>query len=216
MPYRSAVIVAVLLAALAPANGEATTRMSFSIAKSFHPESDRNYSTVHPGFGATGRLAGEWLRWRAGSVRHSHSRLGPYAGVAATWQVLGNWRLGLSAGLVGNYPRGRWVRRGVVPIAQWKDRDRNLVWEFGFARAERVTFVGLSVQIPFSGLAAMTGGSNSSSAFPCRCRPTATSRNHRPALRGEQALLAPWRSNARNRRPTRPALGSLSIRDLRP
>ena len=58
MSYRSAMIVAVLLAALAPANGEATTRMSFSIAKSFHPESDRNYSTVHPGFGATGRLAG--------------------------------------------------------------------------------------------------------------------------------------------------------------
>ena len=148
MSYRPAVVVAVLLAAPAPADGEATTRMSFSIAKSFHPESDRNYSTVHPGFGATGRLVGEWLRWRAGLVWHSHSRFGPYTGVAATWQVLGNWRLGLSAGIVGNYPRGRWVRRGVVPIAQWKDRDRNLAWEFGFARAERVTFVGLSVQIP--------------------------------------------------------------------
>ena len=155
MSYRSAVAGAVLLAALAPANGEATTRMSFSIAKSFHPETDRNYSTVHPGSGATGRLVGEWLRWRAGLVWHSHSRLGPYTGVAATWQVLENWRLGLSAGIVGNYPRGRWVRRGVVPIAQWKDGDRNLVWEFALARAERVTFVGLSVQIPFSGLAAL-------------------------------------------------------------
>ena len=66
-----------------------------------------------------------------------------------------NWRLGLSAGIVGNYPRGRWVRRGVVPIAQWNDRDRNLVWEFGFARAEGATFVGLGVQIPFSKLAAL-------------------------------------------------------------
>ena len=147
MSYRSAVVAAVLLVAPAPANGEATTRISFSIAKSSHPKSDSDYSTVHPGFGATGRLVGEWLRWRAGFVWHSHSRLGPYTGVAATWPVLGNWRLGLSAGIVGNYPRGRWVRRGVVPVAQWKDPDRNLVWELGLARAERVTFVGLSVQI---------------------------------------------------------------------
>ena len=155
MSYRSAVVAAVLAAALAPSNGEATTRMSFSIAKSFHHESDRDYSTVHPGLGATGRLLGEWLRWRAGLVWHSHSRLGPYTGVAATWRVRENWRLGLTAGIVGNYPRGRWVRRGVVPIAQWNDRDRNLVWEFGFARAEGATFVGLGVQIPFSGLAAL-------------------------------------------------------------
>ena len=154
MSYRSAVVVAVLLAVLAPSNGEATTRMSFSIAKSFHPDSDRDYSTVHPGLGATGRLLGEWLRWRAGLVRHSHSRVGPYTGVSATWRVGRNWRLGLSAGIVGNYPRGRWVRRGVVPIAQWNDRDRNLVWEFGFARAEGATFIGLGVQIPFSKLAA--------------------------------------------------------------
>ena len=153
MPYRSVVLVAVLLAGLTPSSAEPTTRMSFSIAKSFHPESDSNYSTVHPGLGATGRLVGAWLRWRAGLVRHSHSRVGPYTGVAATWRVFRNWRLGLSAGIVGNYPRGRWVRRGVVPIAQWKDRDRNLVWEFGLARAERVTFVGLSVQVPISGLA---------------------------------------------------------------
>ena len=155
MTYRSAIALAVVLAGLAPTDGEATTRMSFSFAKSFHPESARDYSTGHPGLGATGRLVGEWLRWRAGLVRHSHSRFGPYGGVAATWQVSRNWRLGLSAGIVGNYPRGRWVRRGVVPITQWKDRDRNLVWEFALARAERVTCVGLSVQIPFSGLAAL-------------------------------------------------------------
>ena len=155
MSYRSIVVVAILGAGLVSANAEETIRMSFSFVKSFHPESDRNYSTGHPGFGATGPLVGEWLRWRAGLVRHSHSRVGPYGGVAATWQVLENWRLGLSAGIVGNYPRGRWVRRGVVPIAQWEDRDRNLVWEFAFARAERVTFVGLNVQIPLSELAAL-------------------------------------------------------------
>ena len=153
MPYRPAVVVAVLLVGLIPTSGEAATRMSFSIAKSFHPKSDRNYSTTHPGLGATGWLVGRWLRWRAGLVRHSHSRLGPYTGVAATWKVTESWRLGVSAGIVGNYPRGRWVRRGVVPIAQWKDRDRDLVWEFGLARAERVMFVGLSVQIPISVLA---------------------------------------------------------------
>ena len=147
---RSVLVVAALLAGLTPTSGEATTRLSFSLAKSFHPESARDYSTVHPGFGATGELVGEWLRWRTGLVWHSHSRLGPYAGVAVTWQVSGNWRVGLSAGIVGNYPRGRWVRRGVVPIAQWKDRERGLVWEFGLARAERVTFVGLGVQIPIS------------------------------------------------------------------
>ena len=152
MPYRSALVIVVLLACLTPTSSAGDTRMSFSIAKSFHPQSERDYSTVHPGLGATGRLVGGWLRWRAGLVRHSHTRVGPYGGIAATWPVLGNWRVGLSAGVVGNYPRGRWVRRGVVPVAQWTDRDRDLVWEFGLARAERVTFVGLSVQIPISAL----------------------------------------------------------------
>ena len=103
MTCRLAVVAAILLAGLTPINGEATTRLSFSIAKSFHPESDRDYTTVHPGFGATGPLVGEWLRWRTGLVRHSHSRWGPYPGVAATWQVTRSWRLGLSAGIVGNY-----------------------------------------------------------------------------------------------------------------
>ena len=92
----SAVAVALLLLALAPTGGEATTRTTFSIAKSLHPETERDYSTVHPGLGATGRLVGQWLRRRTGLVRHSHRRVGPYAGVAATWQVSGSWRLGLS------------------------------------------------------------------------------------------------------------------------
>ena len=150
MPFRSALRAAVLLAVLTPATVEATTRMSFSVSKSFHPGGDRDYSTTHPGLGATGPLVGEWLRWRAGVVRHSHTRVGPVAGVAATWKVSESWRLGLTAGLVGNYRHGRWVRRGVLPIAQWQDRDRDLVWEFAFGRNEQVTFVGVNLQVPFS------------------------------------------------------------------
>lgn len=153
--WRTVLSVAVLLAGLAPAGGEAATRMNLSIVKSFHPDSERDYSTVHPGLGATGPLVEPWLRWRAGLVRHSHAHLGPYAGLAATWRVAERWRVGLSAGIVGNYPRRAWVRRGSVPIVQWEDRDRGLVWEFGLARAEGVTVIGLSVQIPFS---AMTTG----------------------------------------------------------
>ena len=159
MASRSALVVVALLVGLVPAGGEATTRASFSIAKSFHPGSDRDYSTVHPAFGATGRLAGEWLRWRAGVVRHSHSRWGPFTGVAALWTVTESWRLGLSAGIVGNYPRGQWVRRGVVPIAQWKPRDRDLVWEFGFARNQRATLVGVGIQVPISVFAGGSLGS---------------------------------------------------------
>ncbi len=71
-------------------------------------------------------------------------------------RVAERWRAGLSAGIVGNYPRDEWVRRGVVPIVQWEDPGRGLVWEFGAARAERVTVIGLSVQIPFLGMT--TGG----------------------------------------------------------
>ena len=150
MRYRSGLAAAVLLVGLIPAGGEAATRMSFSISKSFHPESDEGYSTLHPGLGATGRLAGEWLRWRAGVVRHSHTRWGPVAGVAATWNVTESWRLGLTAGLVGNYAEGRWVRRGVLPIAQWHDRERDFVWEFAFGRNEQVTFVGVNLLVPIS------------------------------------------------------------------
>lgn len=151
--YRLALVVAIALAGPTPVSGETATRMGVSIAKSFHPPSDRDYHTLHPGLGATGRLLGEWLRWRTGLVQHSHTRWGPFAGVAALFEVTESWRLGLSAGIVGNYPRGHWVRRGVVPIAQLKTRDRDLVWEFALARNERVTFAGVSVQIPFSVLA---------------------------------------------------------------
>ena len=153
MAYRSGLAGVLLLAVLTPATGEATTRVSLSIAKSIHPGSERDYSTVHPGFGATGRLAGEWLRWRAGVVRHSHTRWGPVTGVAATWRVSESWRIGLSAGVVGNYSRGHWFRRGVVPVVQWKGRDSDLVWEFALARNEKVTFYGANLMIPLSMLA---------------------------------------------------------------
>ena len=58
----SALFASVLLAGLTPAGSEATTRLSFSISKSFHPGPNGSYSTLHPVFGVTGRLAGEWLR----------------------------------------------------------------------------------------------------------------------------------------------------------
>ena len=154
MRYCSAVFAAILLAGLTPASSEATTRLVFSISKSFHPGQDEDYTTVHPGLGATGRLAGEWLRWRAGVVRHSHSRWGPVTGVTATWRASERWRLGLTAGIVGNYAEGRWVRRGVLPIAQWQGRDRDHVWEFAFGRNERVTFVGVNLQVPVAVFAA--------------------------------------------------------------
>ena len=150
MPYRMALVAGVALTALASADSEATTRLSFSISKSFHPGPDAGYATLHPGLGATGRLAGEWLRWRAGVVRHSHTRWGPVAGVAATWKLTGSWRVGITAGLVGNYDEGRWVRRGVLPIVQWQGRGRDLVWEFAFGRNEQVTFVGVNLKVPVS------------------------------------------------------------------
>ena len=153
MAFRTALVAGVLLAGLAPANSEATTRLSFSVSKSFHPGSDSGYSTLHPGLGATGRLAGEWLRWRTGVVRHSHTRWGPVAGVAATWKVSESWRLGLTAGVVGNYAEGPWVRRGVVPIAQWQGRDRDLVWEFAFGSNNQVTFVGVNLKVPIAAFA---------------------------------------------------------------
>ena len=158
MPYRSIVATAVVLASLAPASSEATTRVNFSISKSFHPGPEGKYSTVHPALGASGRLREEWLRWRAGVVRHSHSRWGPVTGFAATWKVAERWRLGISAGIIGNYPRGNWVRVGVVPTAQWKGRDSDIVWEFSLARNEKVTFAGVNVQIPISMLAPRTNG----------------------------------------------------------
>ena len=56
MSDRSAVEIVVPLAALAPASREATTWVSFSNAEKLHPESDENYSKMHPKFGSTGRL----------------------------------------------------------------------------------------------------------------------------------------------------------------
>ena len=153
MRYCSALFAAVLLAGLTPANSEATTRLSFSISKSFHPGGDRDYSTTHPGLGASGRLAGEWLRWRAGVVRHSHTRWGPVTGVAATWRVSEQWRLGLTAGIIGNYAEGSWVRVGVLPIVQWQGRDSDNVWEFAFGRNEQVTFIGVNLLVPVSAFA---------------------------------------------------------------
>ena len=150
MQYRPGLVALAFLAALVPGVADATTRVALSIAKSFHPGSARDYSTVHPGLGVTGPLAGEWLRWRAGVVRHSHSRWGPVTGLAATWGIGGNWRAGFSAGIVGNYARGHWFRRGVVPAVQWVDEERDRVWEFALAHNEKVTFVGISVQIPIA------------------------------------------------------------------
>ena len=155
MQYRPGLVALALLAALGPGVADATTRVSLSIAKSFHPGSARDYSTVHPGLGVTGRLAGDWLRWRAGVVRHSHSRWGPVTGLAATWGIARSWRAGLSAGIVGNYPRGHWVRRGIVPVVQWVDEERDRVWEFVLAHNEKVTFVGVNVQITIAVLATM-------------------------------------------------------------
>ena len=154
MRYRSAFAAALLLAALATAHAEPSTRMSFSLSKSFHPGSDREYSTTHPGIGVTVPLAGQWLRGRTGVVRHSHTRWGPVAGASAAWSVTKSVRLGLSGGFVGNYAHGHWWRRGVVPIVQWY-RSGGLVWEFTVARAERVTFVGVALEVPLSVLGAM-------------------------------------------------------------
>ena len=89
MLYRSVLVAAVLLAGLAPAFGESEYRMNLAILKSSHPDSDRKreYSTVHPAAGVSGPVTGEWLRWRAGMVRNSHSRWGPYAGLSGTLKV---------------------------------------------------------------------------------------------------------------------------------
>ena len=86
-------------------------------------------------------------------VRHAHSRWGPVTGVAATWRVSERWRLGLTAGIIGNYAEGRWVRRGVLPIAQWQGRDSDLVWEFALGRNEQVTLVGVNLKVPVAAFA---------------------------------------------------------------
>jgi len=152
MLYRPALVAAILLAGLAPAFGESGYRMNLSILKSAHPDSNRKreYSTVHPAAGVSGPVTGTWLRWRAGMTRNSHSRWGPFAGLSGGFEFAEGWRAGLNAGLAGNYSRNSWVRAGALPFVQWKDRESELIWEFGFAYHPDATFAGVGVHIPFS------------------------------------------------------------------
>ncbi len=150
--YRWLLVTAVLLAGIAPAFGEPGYRMSLAFLKSFHPDSPRKheYSTNHPSAGVGGPVTGEWLRWRAGAVRNSHSRWGPFVGLSGTFEIAEDWRAGLNAGIAGNYSRNSWVRVGALPIVQWKERESELIWEFGLAYHPDATFVGVGVHIPFS------------------------------------------------------------------
>ena len=151
MLYRTVLAAAVLLAGLTPAFGESGYRISLAFIKSSHPNSEREreYSTNHPSAGVGGPVSGEWLRWRAGMTRNSHSRWGPFVGLSGTFEIAEAWRVGLNAGLAGNYSRG-WVRVGALPIVQWKDRENELTWEFGFAYHPDATFAGVGVHVPFS------------------------------------------------------------------
>ncbi|MDE0058466.1 MAG: hypothetical protein OXI22_19210 [Defluviicoccus sp.] len=149
---RAGLAAVLLLAGLAPAQGESEIRIVPAFLKSSHPESDRDYdySTAHPSLGVGGPVRGQWLRWRAGMVRNSHSRWGPFAGLSGTLEAIENWRVGLNAGIAGNYTRNNWFRIGVLPIVQWKDPGSDLIWEFGFVRREDATFAGVGVHIPLS------------------------------------------------------------------
>ena len=151
MLYRTVLVAAVLLAGLAPAFGESGYRISLAFIKSTHPNSEREreYSTNHPSAGVGGPVTGEWLRWRAGMTRNSHSRWGPFVGLSGTFEIAEAWRVGLNAGIAGNYSRG-WVRVGALPIVQWKDRENELTWEFGFVHRPDATFAGVGVHVPFS------------------------------------------------------------------
>ena len=82
-------------------------------------------------------------------TRNSHSRWGPFVGLSGTFEIAEAWRVGLNAGLAGNYSRG-WFRVGALPIVQWKDRENELIWEFGFVHRPDATFAGVGVHIPFS------------------------------------------------------------------
>ena len=152
MMYRPLLMAAVLLAGIAPAFGDSGYRMNLAFVKSTHPDSERKseYSTNHPSAGVGGPVTGEWLRWRAGVVRNSHSRWGPYVGLSGTFEIAEDWRAGLNAGVAGNYTRNNWVRVGALPIVQWKERESELIWEFGFAWHPDATFAGVGVHIPFS------------------------------------------------------------------
>ncbi len=147
---RAGLVAVLLLAGLAPALGESGIRVVPAYLKSSHPASDTHYNTDHPSLGVGGPVRGQWLRWRAGMVRNSHSRWGPFAGLSGTLEVIGDWRVGLNAGIAGNYSRNNWFRIGVLPIVQWEDPDSDLIWEFGFVRREDATFAGVGVHIPLS------------------------------------------------------------------
>ena len=147
---RSGLAAVLLLAGLSPALGDSEIRIFPSFLKSSHPASDSDYNTDHPSLGVGGPVLGQWLRWRAGMVRNSHSRWGPFAGLSGTLEVTEAWRVGLNAGIAGNYARNNWFRIGVLPIVQWKDPGSDLIWEFGFVRREDATFAGVGVHIPIS------------------------------------------------------------------
>ena len=152
MLYRTVLAAAVLLAGLTPAFGESGYRISLAFLKSTHPDSEREreYSTDHPSAGVGGPVIGEWLRWRAGLARNSHSRWGPFAGLSGTFGIAEAWRVGLNAGIAGNYSSNGWLRIGALPIVQWTDRDSQLIWEFGFVHRPDATFAGVAVHVPIS------------------------------------------------------------------
>lgn len=153
--FCKAFAAALLTAAILPmtfgsAAGDTALRTELGIIKSFHPDSDRDYATWHPWIGVNAPLIGEWLRVRTGIVRTSHHTWGPFLGVTAAWEVAERWRVGVSAGVSGNYTRGHWLRRGALPVVQWQGEDSNLIWEVGFMRHPDTTFLGIGVHIPFS------------------------------------------------------------------
>lgn len=149
----TALVVAILLAAPDPASSDSGLRTEVGLIKSFHPDSNRDYATWHPWTGVNAPLIGEWLRVRAGVVRTSHRTWGPFAGVTAAWEVIESWRVGVSAGVSGNYSQGHWLRRGALPVIQWQDQEDGLIWETGFMNHADTTFVGIGVHIPISLLA---------------------------------------------------------------
>ena len=134
----------------APALAESQLRMHYGVIKSFHPGTDRDFTSWHPSVGVSAPLIGEWLRVRAGIVRTSHWTWGPFVGLTAAWEVAEGWRVGISGGMAGNYPVGRWLRRGALPVVQWKSPKSKLTWEGGFIHRPDTTFIGIGVHVPFS------------------------------------------------------------------
>lgn len=97
MAIRSLILALAFAATAAPALAESTLHMHAAIIKSFHPDSEADYSTLHPSLGIGGSLAGEWLQWRAGMTYNSHSRWGPFGGLVATLEVAEGWRVGVES-----------------------------------------------------------------------------------------------------------------------